>query len=213
MRVERAYLKYVYGSEALLKIRIAASIALAAGLALGASGCSLIAHQATAEHYAPSDGIEITADGVALRNILLVEDESGENFNLVFTGVNKTESPAIVELEFSAEGGQDSLSFELPVGTTTYGDPEAGQETLVISIPNLAGGASVETYFTINGFGDHNGFVPVVDGTLREYAHLVLSASDVAPEEDATDEDATDEAADEPVADGPEEGAEEEEAA
>lgn len=173
-----------HGSEALLKIRIAASIALAAGLAVGMSGCSLVAHNATLEQYAPSDGVQVTADNVALRNIMLIADESGENFNVVFTAVNNTDAPARVSMEFSAESGQAALELEVEPGMTSFGDFAEGQETLVISLPNVIAGATVETYFTINGVGDNKEFVPVLDGTLVDYQHYVLTARDLAPAED-----------------------------
>ena len=52
-----------------LKIRrIASSVALAAALALGATGCGLIAPQGTTEQYAPSDGIDVSLEGVEIRN-------------------------------------------------------------------------------------------------------------------------------------------------
>lgn len=187
-----------------MKIRIAASIALAAGLAVGMSGCSLIAHNATLEHYAPSDGVEVTADNVALRNIMLIVDESGENLNVVFTAVNNTEAPAQVSMEFSADGAQAAVEFVVEPGLTSFGDLAEGQETLVISLPGVIAGAAVETYFTVNGVGDNNEFVPVLDGTLVDYQHYVLSARDLAPAEDeaAGDKQAAVELQDEALAEG-----------
>ncbi|MGO3147243.1 MAG: DNA modification methylase [Leucobacter sp.] len=179
-----------------MKNRIAASIALAAGLALGASGCSLIATNGTEVQYAPSDGIEITANGVALRNVLLVVDDSGENLNLVFTGVNSTESPARVSVNLSADAGDALVEFELPVGTTSFGDLEQDQDVLVATIPDVAAGTTIESYFTINGEGDMHEFVPVLDGTLAEYQPYVLDPQVFAEaEESATEGSASEDSA------------------
>ncbi|MFC5339090.1 DNA modification methylase [Leucobacter denitrificans] len=160
-----------------MKNRIAASIALAAGLALGASGCSLIAHNGTNVQYAPSDGVEISAEGVALRNIILVADQSGENFNVVFTAVNNTEAPASVSITFETDSESSLVEFVAPVGTTSFGNLEEGQEVLVATLSNLQAGQTVEAFFTINGEGDLHEYVPVLDGTLVEYQQYVLDQS------------------------------------
>ena len=167
-------LSYEHGSEALLKNRIAASIALAAGLALGASGCSLIAHNGTAVHYAPSDGVQITTSGVALRNIVLVAAKDGENFNVVFTGVNTTGAPVTVKIDFEAGKSKASVKFDLPEGSTSFGDLSEDQPVVVATLPGLKAGASAKAYFTIDGEGGHEEYLPVLDGTLLEYSSFVL---------------------------------------
>lgn len=161
-----------------MKNRIAASLALAAALTLGMSGCSLIAHNATGVEYAPSDGVQVTSEGVALRNIMLVADESGENFNLVFTAVNTTGGPAQVALNLEGEGVDAALAFVAPEGTTSFGNPANDEELLVTSLGGLKAGQTVKTYFTINGTGDLVEFIPLLDGTLKEYQDYVLAAGD-----------------------------------
>src|SRR4051812_15583618 len=42
-----------------VKARLAASAALALGLVLGASGCSMLTYQATTEKYDASDGVSV----------------------------------------------------------------------------------------------------------------------------------------------------------
>lgn len=157
-----------------MKNRIAASIALAAGLALGASGCSLIAHNGTTVHYSPSDGVEVTADGVALRNIILVAAKDGENFNVVFTGVNTTGEPADVRIDLEAGTAKASVKFTLPKGSTSFGDLSEDQPVVVATLSGLKAGASAKAYFTINGEGGHEEYIPVLDGTLLEYSAFVL---------------------------------------
>ncbi|GAA2839595.1 hypothetical protein FB468_1645 [Leucobacter komagatae] len=166
--------QFIHGSEALLKNRIAASLALAGALTLGMSGCSLIAHNATTVEYAPSDGVQVTSEGVALRNIMLVADESGENFNLVLTAVNQTENPAKVSLSMKSDTADATIDFVAPVGTTSFGNPESDDELLVTPLEGLQAGQTVKTYFTINGKGDLTEFVPLLDGTLKEYQAYVL---------------------------------------
>lgn len=172
--------QFIHGSEALLKNRIAASLALAAALTLGMSGCSLIAHNATGVEYAPSDGVQVTSEGVALRNIMLIADETGENFNLVFTSVNNTGAPAQVSLNMKSESTDSTLDVVVPAGTTSFGNPDADEQVLVATLAGLQAGQTVKTYFTINGTGDLVEYIPLLDGTLKEYQQYVLPAGAVA---------------------------------
>ena len=102
--------------------RIASSLVLAAALALGATGCSLIAPQGTLEPYAPSDGVDVTIENIAVRTLLLIADESGENFNVVFTGVNNTADDAIVRITFVKGSSEASADFNLAPGSTSFAD-------------------------------------------------------------------------------------------
>lgn len=181
-----------------MKIRIAAAIALAAGVALGASGCSLIAAQGTNVAYAPSDGVEISAHGVDLRNIILVADENGENFNLVFTAVNTTGQPAPVSVSMAADNSTATLDFVVPAGTTSFGNPDEGQDVIMVTLPGLEAGATVKSYFTVNGESDLLEYVPALDGTLLEYRDYVLAPAAPVEVEDesAADAKASDEAKD-----------------
>ena len=179
-----------------MKIRIASSLALAAGLALGLSGCNLIAPQATTIPYAPSDGIDVDANGALVRNLLLVADESGENFNVVFTGVNNGTEDVQLTLNFIDEGSQQATAeFTLEPGSTEFGDPEGDVPPTLVSLPGVIPGSTVDTYFQTPGGTEVQREVPVLDGTLAEYADLVIGTSDIPePDEDALDDEvATDE--------------------
>ncbi|MBP1327047.1 hypothetical protein JOF28_002279 [Leucobacter exalbidus] len=160
-----------------MKIRIASSIALAAALALGATGCSLIAPQGTLEPYAPSDGVEVTIEGVDVRNLMLIADESGENFNVVFTAYNRTGADSDVTMTFVTEDSETaSASFVLPEGTTAFGNPAAPETPVLVSIPDLVIGSTINAYFQVEGAAEAEHKVPVLDGTLAEYQDYVLPA-------------------------------------
>ncbi|MFT4231512.1 MAG: DNA modification methylase [Leucobacter sp.] len=183
-----------------MKIRIASSIALAAAIALGATGCSLIAPQGTLEHYSPSDGIDVRVEGVDVRNIMLVADESGENFNVVFGAVNRTGEAKDVAISFSGEGSQQARAeFTIPTGNTLFGNPDGDEAPVVVSIPDLAPGATVTAYFQAAGSEEVERKVPVLDGTLAEYQQYVLPAgfTEADDSQAAEDLEAADQAADE----------------
>lgn len=164
-------------SEDLLKIRIASSIALAAALALGATGCSLIAPQGTLEPYAPSDGRDISTKNVDVRNIMLVADETGENFNVVFSAVNRSGSTQQLTINFVGAGSASaSAEFDIPTGNTRFGNPDGEQTPVLVSLPGLAAGATVTAYFQAAGSPEVEYKVPVLDGTLAEYRDYVLPA-------------------------------------
>lgn len=176
-----------------MKTRIASSIALAAAILLGASGCALFAPQGTLDQYAPSDGIDLTVDDVHLRNVMLVAASDGQNFNVVFTGVNNGDSTAPLTISFVSEDGsaEASADFSVEPGSTLFGDPEGEVPPTLVSIPNLAAGATVTAYFQVPGSTDVERQVPVLDGTLAEYQQFVLSAPvEVMPVDDSvmTDE-------------------------
>lgn len=167
-----------------MKLRIASSIALAAALALGATGCSMIAPQATKIPYAPSDGIDANIAGVNVRNMMLIADESGENFNVVFTSVNETGKPVDMTVSFMRDGSASARAeFEIPEGVAQFGDPKGEQEPVLVTIPDLAPGAAVGAYFQVAGSSEVENFIPVLDGTLKDYRHYVLPA-DFASEDE-----------------------------
>ncbi|SFR72906.1 hypothetical protein SAMN05428970_1455 [Agromyces sp. CF514] len=81
-----------------MKARLAASAVLALGLAIGATGCSMVTYQATTEHYDASDGVSVTVGDLDLRNILVVS-EDGEDGNLVMTVVNTGDRDQTLKIE------------------------------------------------------------------------------------------------------------------
>ena len=177
-----------------MKIRIASSIALAAAIALGATGCSLFAPVATLDPYAPSDGRDIDLENVAVRNMLLIGDEAGENLNIMFTGVNTGDSTETVTLAFMGEGSQQaSADFSVDPGTTVFGLPDGDVPPTLVSIPGAEAGSTVTTFLSTPGSPEIEYEIPVLDGTLPEYRDLVIDASTLTVEEDGagTAEEAT----------------------
>lgn len=164
-----------------MKIRIASSIALAAALTLGATGCSLIAAQDTLIPYAPSDGVDANVSGVEVRNLMLISAESGEQQNVVFTGINSGEKAQQLTISFMADGQQVATSeFEVPAGTTKFGDPEGEPTPVLVKIPEAKPGTLVDAYLSTAGSAEIQHRVPVLDGSLQEYRPYVLTAEQVA---------------------------------
>ncbi|GAA2179232.1 hypothetical protein GCM10009847_12430 [Leucobacter tardus] len=174
-----------------MKLRTVSAIVLAAGLTVGASGCSLIAPVATSIPYAPSDGIDVTVGGADVRNMMLIADESGENFNVVFTGVNTGSED--IELTVNMEHGGSgfaSAEFTLEPGTTLFGDPEGEMEPTLVPLDDVQPGETVAAFFQVAGEDEVEHNIPVLDGTLQEYRDFVIDGSGSA---DATEGDSASE--------------------
>lgn len=152
-----------------MKARLAASAALAIGLALGASGCSMLTYQATTEKYNPSDGVSADVGDLDLRNILIVSDE-GVDGNLVMTVINTSEEDATLGVQVGTGDGE-VIEIEVGAGETLVLGSEDDEPVLLEGIDVEVGGL-LPLYFQ---YGDAEGvekLVPVLDSSLPEYADL-----------------------------------------
>lgn len=180
-----------------MKTRIASTVALAAAIALGATGCGLIAPQSTLEAYAPSDGVDVNLTGLDLRNVMLIADESGDNFNVVFGAVNHGADDVDLTIKFVGEGSKNaSAEFTVPSGSSLFGSPDGDQVPVLVSLPGLKPGATIDAYFQTSGSDEKQTAVTVLDGTLAEYRDYVLP-SGFSQEEDETASELEQGAADE----------------
>jgi hypothetical protein len=158
-----------------VKARLAASAALALGLALGASGCSMLTYQATTEKYDASDGVSVDIGELDLRNVLVVSDD-GEDGNLIMTVVNNGDDDVELGVQFG-EGGGDTQTIEIEAGNTVaFGvdtaESEDVLEPLLLEGIDTPPGGLLSMYFQ---YGDAEGIekqVPVLDARLPEYADL-----------------------------------------
>ncbi|GAB2694809.1 hypothetical protein [Thalassiella azotivora] len=145
--------------------RIARPVTLAAAalVALGLSGCSLTSQQTTQLQYTPSDGSQLDLqDGVGLRNAILVSEGRGEPATLVATVVNDGPEDVTVLIE----GGGLAGDVEVPAyGTTRIGPDQ--DTTLRVDSLDVWPGELVTLAIATPGAADELD-VPVLDGTLEE---------------------------------------------
>lgn len=178
-----------------MKTRIVSSVALAAVIALGASGCSLIAEQGTAEPYAPSDGIDVNAGSVEVRNFMFIVAEDIGTLNTVFTAVNPTkEAQELSMTVVTSDNAQSVLNFVIEPGTTVFGDPASDTRLALVMDDAARAGTLATVYLQSGSASEVLREIPVLDGTLAEYQGFVISAEQVealtATAEDAELEDA-----------------------
>lgn len=154
-----------------MRTRAVASVAVAALVLLGTSACNFIAPQATLEQYDPSDGTSATVGDVRVLNaIALTED--GESANLIASVINTSNSR--VQLKLQYQSGSDKVDTNVTVGpgeTRNLGSDDGLDITLqgIDARP----GDLLPVYLQ---YGDADGkqlLVPVLDGTLPEYAELL----------------------------------------
>lgn len=168
-----------------MKFRAVASIALAAALAAGLSGCNLISPQRTTLSYNASDGVALSVSGIDLRNALFISDNEAENdssqrASLVVAVVNTTGKAGELQLEATSTDGAQSASVTLPfkaddeVQPIGYGEGEAAWFEGLDFQP----GGAVNLTVTGPDGSSQTVLVPVLDTHgLAEYSTLIPEQS------------------------------------
>jgi len=152
-----------------VKARLAASAALALGIALGGSGCAMLTYQATTEKYDASDGVSADVGALDVRNVLVVSDD-GEEGNLVLSVTNTSTDDETLSVQFVDEGD----TFEIDVdGGETVSLGTAEEEPLLIENLDAEVGGLVAVYLQAGSAEGVEIQVPVLDGRLPEYEDLV----------------------------------------
>lgn len=152
-----------------MKARLAASAALALGIALGGSGCAMLTYQATTEKYDASDGVSADVGALDVRNVLVVSDD-GEEGNLVLSVTNTSTDDETLSVQFVDEGD----TFEIDVdGGETVSLGTAEEEPLLIENLDAEVGGLVAVYLQAGSAEGVEIQVPVLDGRLPEYEDLV----------------------------------------
>ena len=148
----------------------ATSLLLAGLVVAGLTGCTFGATQATRLDYDPSDGIGAEVGNVQVRNALLVT-EDGETAALAVNLINSGDENVQLTVSWEAEAGRVDRSVSLRAGSTQSLGADASP--IVLSGVEAPPGSLFPVFFQ---YGDNEGqelMVPVLDGSLAEYADLV----------------------------------------
>ncbi|MFV0373243.1 DNA modification methylase [Microbacterium sp.] len=153
-----------------MKSRVIASLAVGAALVLGATGCGMIAPQATTIPYSPAEGVSIadSSGPLKVRNALVVANADGSTGNFLAAIVNDTMEPQtlFVGLAGANQRVEVPALSSLSLG---FGGTAPIELTNLGSVP----GTDVEMTFQS---GDGTGVmtsVPVLDGMLPYLAPFV----------------------------------------
>jgi hypothetical protein len=169
---------------------IGAALALAAAL----SGCSVTNQITTEVPYAASDGVRATLGDLTAENLLLVAEAADTPAALQGALTNRGDD--VLNVQLALGGATERVRVES--GATVLLGGTEGEE--IVFDTAGAPGATVEMTLSTGAAGEEIVPVPVLDGTLPEYADLVPEVVVVVPEplptETASAEDTTEPGAD-----------------
>ncbi|MFS0702040.1 hypothetical protein AB6N24_18885 [Cellulomonas sp. 179-A 4D5 NHS] len=154
-----------------LHLRLSATVAVAlVGAAL--AGCSATNPITTQEPYAASDGVRVTLGDLTAENLLVLTSGAGEPASL--QGALSSDAAEAVEVTFALEDGTEVGAVEVGAGDGVLLGGTDGEQLHFTSadVP----GATTDVTITTAAGGSETIAVPVLDGTLPEYADLVPTA-------------------------------------
>ena len=152
-----------------MKVRVLVAAAVAAGIALGTSGCNLIQPQATTKQYTASDGVNATLGNVALRNLVIISND-GKTGNLVMGAVN-TDTPVALHIEYTSAGKLADGHVVLPFSTQSTLFGTDGHTKVILEGINTEPGSLLKVSFTA-GSKSQTVLVPVLTSEQPEYKGL-----------------------------------------
>lgn len=175
-----------------MKLRAAASLALALAAVTGLAGCNLISPQRTTMEYDASDGVGVSVGDVEIRNAILLVDptsptESPDTANFIFGLVNHSGEAGTLTVTVGEGAEQATATIDYPADETLvkvgYGDE--GQ-FLLTGAP-LAPGSAVQVTFTASSGSTVQANVPVLDGAIEPYGSYLPTPGATEPEPGATE--------------------------
>ena len=155
-----------------MKMRAAASVALAGTMLLGLTSCEFLAPQQTTRSYSASDGVNGSAGAVDIRNAFLVT-LNGTTASLIVSLINTTDTARSVSMQYQTATGPTTQSVEVPANASVPVRP-GQQVTITFSDLSTRAGALLPVFFSSGGKGAQLG-VPVLDNTLPGYKTLAPS--------------------------------------
>jgi len=165
-------------------MRVAASVALAGLIVLGASGCEFISPQDTTQINQVSDGMDANLGRVDVRNALMFT-ANGTEASLVTTLINTGSSSETVSMQYTSSTGPTTQQVSVPANGSITIRP-GGQTSVTLSGVDAKPGSLFPVYFST---GNRNATVrvPVLDASLPGYRTLTPTPTPVAPVPAPTD--------------------------
>lgn len=164
-----------------MNIRKIATVTIAASLMLGTSGCTFFSPIASRIEYTPSDGSQVTLKHVDARNFIYLSDGKG-NAALIGSLVNRGLTSTSVKLQYTdATSSEKKEAFFtlLPSQKLDFG--YNGATALDFDLGGKPG-ALVTVFVVAEGEAGQAMKVPVLDGTLSEYAEIFKGLGASMPE-------------------------------
>lgn len=154
-----------------MKLVVPARIVASAAFAVVAlSGCSFAADITTSDPYAASDGIQVDLDGVKAENLLVISSAEGAPAALIGSFINTSSEDASLTVTL----GSSQTSVQVPAGEVVTLGTDEGQTDVLGTAP-AAPGLIAQVTIDAPRTGAQAVEVPVMDGTLEEYAPILDS--------------------------------------
>lgn len=151
-----------------MKSRLLASLAMGAVVLLGATGCNMLAPQATTIAYSPSDGVNVPAPGpVDVLNAMVIANEDGSAGNFIAAFVNN--SLEAQEITVALENGEGAI-IELDAGESVSLGVDL--EPILFTDLGVPAGATVPMAFQTGLESGTVAQIPVLDGALPYYTEF-----------------------------------------
>ena len=155
-----------------MKIKRLTSIALIAAVAASLTGCSLQRDVESLQPYAPSDGVNLTLENLKARNVLIIQGEGGKAV-LIGSFINSTNGEINANIQTTDSNGEARVaSFNVAAGQK-FDIGYNGVEGLALDLTATPG--SMHAVYLSDGSDPIQMLVPVMDGTLAEYASIFES--------------------------------------
>lgn len=163
-----------------MKVRIAASIVLAALVVTGTSACTFLSPAATLTQYDPSDGVNGAVADLKIRNAIVLNARDGSVGSLLVSLVNGSDTDLHVTIQYAdADGNRvDEMAMLAAGQSAQFGS--ADHDQILLENIDAQPGSLLPVFFTYGGETGVELLVPVLDGTLSQYSDLVPSG---APQE------------------------------
>lgn len=155
-----------------MNVKKITSLTLLALVSLSLAGCSLSGNVESLKPYAPSDGVQVDAQSLKARNVLLIQGESGRAV-LIGSFVNSSQEDLMASVQTKDSSGQDiRVEFAVKAGTK-FDLGYNGTEPITFQ---LDGNPGQVHEVAVSGGGDPFVLnVPVMDGSLLEYREYAES--------------------------------------
>ncbi|MCR2791773.1 DNA modification methylase [Microbacterium sp. zg.Y625] len=151
-----------------VKSRLLASLALGAAVVVGATGCNMLAPQATTIAYSPSDGVNVPAPGpVDVLNAMVIANEDGSAGNFIAAFVNTSLEPQ--EITVAVQNGEAEI-IELAAGESVSLGVDV--EPILFTDLGVPAGATVPMAFQTGMESGTVAEIPVLDGALPYYTEF-----------------------------------------
>lgn len=157
-----------------MRARIAASVALAAALLLGTSGCTFFTAQSTTKAYDASDGVSAAVGNIKAENAILISTD-GQRASLLINLINDGEAPVSVKIQYTGTEGSVTTHYNLAGReAVTFGTKNAPK--IIFDNINTEPGALFPVFIQYGTKTGQQIMVPVLNGTQAEYEGLAPSA-------------------------------------